>query len=135
MVHLFLVLMEGVFHGRRWIILYTCDGCFDIFWIIKKNTLPSIFVMLKLLVSCYMSFVLRNIKLLICIPFSPKTWARVLVALIPWKLVLHHKHCHIFSSSLRMWSSPHIDEMKSILVLVYALFFSLLKYIYNFKEY
>ena len=34
---------------------------FYIFWIIKNNTLPSLFVILKLLVSCYMSFFLTNI--------------------------------------------------------------------------
>ena len=34
---------------------------YDFILIIKKNTLPSLFEMLKLLVSCYLSFVLRNI--------------------------------------------------------------------------
>ena len=54
-------MMDGGFDGGRWLTMYTCDGCFDLLWIINKNTLPSLFIMMKLLVSCYMIFVLSNI--------------------------------------------------------------------------
>ena len=52
--------------------------------------------MLKFLLSCYMRFFLRNITTLICTPFFPNNLPRYLVAFIPWKILLHHKHCQFF---------------------------------------
>ena len=53
-------------------------------------------------------------------PFFPCTLARDLVALIFWNTLVHHKHCQLFSSSLRILSSSQIYETKSSLVSVSA---------------
>ena len=59
----FVTNMDGGFDGSRWLTLYTCDVCFDMFWIIIIiiNTLLGVFVILKFLVSCFMRFVLMNL--------------------------------------------------------------------------
>ena len=77
----------------------------------------------------------RNITSWIWIPFFPSTWARYLLPLIPWNVLVNHKHCQLFSSSLRMQSSSQIDEVKSSFVSAYAHVFSLLNSKLYFENY
>ena len=99
------------------------------------NTLPSLFEILKLLVSFYVTFLLRRITNCNIHNFFNIIWARALVAFITWNNFVHHNHCQFFPFSLIMWSLSQIYEIKPSLVSVFTLVFSLLKNRWNFEEY
>ena len=126
--------MYGGFYDSIWIILSTWNGRFDLFRIIILKIFLSSFKMLKLLISCYISFLYGCKTSFKYIPFSSCKWARALVALILWNISLYHKNCQIFSSSLWMWSPSQVDEIKSRSVSVSAHAFSLLNNEWKFDN-
>ena len=90
--------------------------------------------MLKFLVSCYMRFVLINIKTFNVHNLLSQYISKILSSIDYLKTLITPFALSVFSSSLQIRSSSHIDKMKSSLVSVSALVFSLLKNEWNSEE-
>ena len=82
--------------------------------------------MLKLLVSCYMIFVYRNITTFNTHTCITQYVSKILSSIDSLKLLVNHEHFQLSESSLGIWSSSYIDEIKSSFVSVSAHVFSLL---------